>query len=465
MASSTPSGGECAEGDPGALAQPLGSRHLAMISIGGIIGSGLFVGSSAAIAAVGPAILVSYALAGLIILMVMRMLGEMAVARHAGAFTEHIRDGLGDLAGFTSGWLYWVFWVLAIGLEALAGASILTIWTGVPVWLIGLALIAAMACLNLISTRIFGESEFWLSTVKIVAILLFILAGLAFIAFGPGSETFPDNLHVHGGFAPNGTVSIFSGVTAVILALVGAEIITIAAAESREGAAAIRRLASALIVRVALFYLLSMFVIVAIVPWSEIRPGDSPFAMALDGMGVPAVSTIMNLVILVAVLSCMNSGIYVCSRVLLSLVARGEAPRALGAIGRRRVPVRAILVSTATGAVPVLLAALSAERLFAILVNAIGMVMLIVYILLAVSHHVFVRRGGRSVHSRWTGIFVAAVMAAVVIAMIATPEMASQAYAGLVLTLLIAAGYGLLRMVRTVDPAAATTFRSLAPEE
>ncbi|HEY1146161.1 MAG TPA: amino acid permease, partial [Allosphingosinicella sp.] len=416
---------------------------VSMISIGGIIGSGLFVGSSAAIAATGPAIVVSYAIAGLLILLVMRMLADMALAAPgAGSFTEHIRMGLGPWAGFVSGWLYWIFWVLAIALEALAGANIIATWSPWPIWQIALALIVALTALNLLSTRAFGESEFWLSAIKVAAIILFI--GVGAIAVGGGMlETgrLPANLYAHGGFAPFGPISLFSGVTAVILALVGAEIITIAAAEARAPGNVVARLTTTLIIRVALFYLLSMLLVVAIVPWNAIRPGDSPFALALDAVGAPRVSLMMNLVIIVAVLSCMNSGIYVCSRVLRSLAARGEAPRAFQAIGGRGVPVRSILVGAGAGALAVLASAYSPERLFAMLVNATGMVMLIVYMLLVLAHIAYVRRGGATPLPAFVAPMVLLAMTAVIVSMMATPALASQAYAGLGSTALLVMFY------------------------
>ncbi|MGH6784772.1 MAG: amino acid permease, partial [Sphingomicrobium sp.] len=296
----------------------------------------------------------------------------------------------------------------------------------------------------LLSTRAFGESEFWLSAIKVAAIVLFI--GIGAIAIGGEvAETgrVPANLYAHGGFAPFGAISMFSGVTAVVLALVGAEIITIAAAEARAPGNVVARLTTTLIIRVALFYLLSMLLVVAIVPWNEIRPGDSPFALALDALGAPRVSLMMNIVIIVAVLSCMNSGIYVCSRILRSLAARGEAPRAFHAIGRRGVPVRSILVGAAAGLLAVLASAYSPERLFAILVNATGMVMLIVYMLLVLAHMAYARRGGATPLPAFVAPAVLLAMAAVIGSMMLTPALASQAYAGLGTTALLVLLYHL----------------------
>lgn len=446
-----------AQGGTTGTERPLKARHVSMISIGGIIGSGLFVGSSAAIAATGPAIVVSYAIAGVLILLVMRMLADMALAAPgAGSFTEHIRLGLGNGAGFVAGWLYWIFWALAIALEGLAGASIIVTWLpAAQAWQIGLLLVLGMTALNLLSVRAFGESEFWLSAIKVAAILLFIAVAAFAVGKGVvGGGGLPAPLYAHGGFAPFGPASIFSGVTAVILALVGAEIITIAAADAQEPGPVIARLTTTLILRVALFYLLSMLLIVSIVPWTEIRPGASPFAMALVAVGAPGVSLVMNIVIIVAVLSCMNSGVYVCSRVLVALADKGEAPAFFGKAGGRGVPVRAILAGSGAAALAVMASVLSAERLFAMLVNATGMVMLIVYLMLVLAHMGFVRRGGESRLPRATGPIVIVAMVAVIASMLATPGLASQAWAGLATTSLLVLAYLAVRRRSAPAPAA-----------
>lgn len=444
-----------------ALGRPLLARHVTMISIGGIIGSGLFVGSSAAIAATGPAIVVSYALAGVLILLIMPMLGDMVTAHpEAGPFTQHVRRILGDGAGFVCGWLYWLFWVLAIALEGLAAASIVATYVAIPGWLIGLIFIAGMTVLNALSTRTFGEAEFWLSAAKVAAIVLFVcLAAYAVAGQVVATGDWPANLYVHGGFAPFGSMSVWSGVTAVILALVGAEIVTVAAAESKDGGRAVARLVTTLIVRVALFYIVSMLLIVSIVPWTDVHAGDSPFALALQAIGAPQASVLMNVVIVVAALSCMNSGIYVCSRVLRSLALSGEAPARMSELGGRGVPTNAILAGSACATLAVVASVLSPDRIFAVLVNATGMVMLIVYVMLVLAHIRFARRGGPVRISPIVDYVVIAAMALVVVAMLRTPALSSQAVAGLATTALL----GLLYRVRRL-PRANLISNWVAPE-
>jgi L-asparagine transporter-like permease len=446
------------------LAKSLRSRHVAMISIGGIIGAGLFVGSSSAIAAIGPAVVLSYLLAGLVVLVVMRMLSEMAAATPgAGSFTEYIRLGLGDWAGFVSGWLYWYFWVVVVAIEAIAGASLLHAWIDLPVWQIGLALMLALTAVNLLSSRSYGEFEFWFSSIKVAAIVIFILIAGAY-ALGLTSPTGPtfSNLTAHGGFAPFGFVSILAGVTTVIFSLCGAEIVTIAAAESNESARTMSRLTSTIVVRILLFYVLSVLLVVAIVPWTEIPAGSSPFAAALTRTHVPGAATIMNLIVLTAVLSCLNSGVYVASRTLFVLAAHREAPQSMIALNKRRVPARAIAISSAFGYLTVLTSVIAPEILFAFLVNASGAIMLMVYAMVCLAQIRLRRRMEREHPQRlsikvwwfpWLSIAAIGAIVAAMLAMLFTRSLATQLYASLAAAAVILVAWWLRS--RTMSGAAA----------
>ncbi|HEU4625732.1 MAG TPA: amino acid permease [Steroidobacteraceae bacterium] len=370
------------------LSRSLRSRHVQMISIGGIIGAGLFVGSSAAIKAAGPSILLSYLLAGSLVLVVMRMLSEMAAATPGlGSFTEYVRLGLGDWGGFLSGWLYWYFWVVVVAIEAIAGAKLLSAWIALPVWQIVAILMVLLTAVNLMSSRSYGEFEFWFSSIKVAAIVVFILIGGAY-AFGLTSGIGPtfSNLYAHGGFMPFGGIAVLAGVTTVVFSLCGAEIATIAAAESNESTRVISRMTITIVLRILLFYVLSILLVLAVVPWTEIVPGESPFAAALTRTHIPGAATIMNLIVLTAVLSCLNSGVYVTSRVLFTLAARAEAPQSLIALSKRRVPARAILIGSSFGYLAVMLSIVSPERVFAYLVNASGALMVVIYLLACFAH-------------------------------------------------------------------------------
>jgi len=451
-------------GEEPKLGKGLASRHVAMISIGGIIGAGLFVGSSAAIAAVGPAILISYVVAGLVILCVMRMLGEMAAASPGiGSFTEFARLGLGDWAGFTSGWLYWYFWVVVVAIEAIAGATLLKEWIPLEVWQIGLILMALMTVVNLMSTRSYGEFEFWFASLKVAAIIAFIIIGAVYLfGFSPPEVKSFSNLYAGpGGFMPFGIKSVLSGVTTVIFALCGAEIATIAAAESEEPAKTIARMTTSVALRILLFYVLSMLLILAITPWSQITPGTSPFAVALDRIGVPATALTMKLIVLTAVLSCLNSGLYVTSRVLFTLAARREAPQALVKLNKRQVPSRAILIGSLFGYGAVIASIISPTKVFAFLVNASGATMLMIYLLIAFAQIRLRKQMEATSPERLTirmwlfpGLswVVIAAMLGVLVSMLFTPDLAVQLYASLVGAAAALIAYAIVR-ARRAKPA------------
>jgi GABA permease len=379
---SAPAAGSFADDQVPELSRTLRPRHVTMISLGGIIGAGLFVGSSVAIAATGPMVIVTYALTGLMVLIVMRCLGEMAVSRpDIRSFTEFARAGFGNWAGFTVGWLYWYFWIIVIPVEAIAGAVILQQWfPGIPKAAIGAGLMAAMTAVNLMSTRSYAEFEFWFASIKVAAILVFIAVCAAFLfgAFGPHQGTL-QMWSANGGLFPKGPLAIVTAVTTVFFSMMGSEIATIAAVESPDPARAVARMVSQVVGRILLFYLGSIALIVCIVPWDKVPPGVSPFVIALESIRVPYAEKIMEAIILTAVLSCLNSSFYVVSRVLFVLAARGDAPRALVRLNARRVPARSVLIGSVAGLIGILAHDLAPTAVFAFLVNASGALIVVIY--------------------------------------------------------------------------------------
>ncbi len=368
------------------LSRSLKSRHVSMITFGGIIGAGLFVGSSTAISTIGPAAVLSYALAGFLVLLVMRMISEMAMAMPGvQTFPDFARVGVGDWAGFLVGWLYWYFWVVVIAIEAIAGAKIINGWfPQFEVWEIGVVLMALLTGVNLLSAKSYGEFEFWFASTKVVAILVFILVAAAYATglTSPSGNVF-SNLTAHGGFAPAGITAIFAGVATTIFSLCGAEIATLAAAESEAGAKTIARMTISVSVRILIFFVLSIFLIVSVVPWTEIEAGVSPFAHTLRQMGYPAADLIMNSIVLVAVLSCLNSGIYITSRAMFGLAKNGDAPQSCVQLSRSKVPARAILIASLFSYGALAASVLSPDRVFNFLVSSSGAIMLIIYMLIA----------------------------------------------------------------------------------
>jgi L-asparagine transporter-like permease len=283
------------------------------------------------------------------------------------------------------GWLYWYFWVVVIAIEAIAGAKIICEWyPQFEVWQVGVVLMAILTGVNLMSAKSYGEFEFWFASTKVIAIIVFILvAGAYAMGFtSPNGSTF-HNLTAHGGFAPFGVAAILAGVSTTIFSLCGAEIATLAAAESDEGAKVIARMTISVSTRILIFFVLSILLIVSVVPWTEIQPGVSPFAHALRDMGYPAADLIMNAIVLVAVLSCLNSGIYITSRAMFGLARNGDAPQSCVQLSKSRVPARSILIASLFSYVALAASILSPDQVFNFLVNASGAIMIFVYLLIA----------------------------------------------------------------------------------
>jgi GABA permease len=370
---------------------------MTMISLGGIIGAGLFVGTGPILNQAGPATVLTYLLTGVLLILIMRMLGEMAVAQPSvGSFSDYGRMALGNWAGFSIGWLYWYFWAIVVGFEATVAAGIISGYVSfLPPWLIALALVLLLTATNLYSVGSYGEFEFWFASIKVAAIVIFIVLAIVYLIglFGPSPGL--TNLYAKGGFFPNGPLAMFSGVATVIFAFVGAEIVTIAAAESNEPEEGVARATNAVIYRVLLFYVVSVFFVACIVPWNTGFTEDiikSPFTLAFEKIGIPGSGTIMNLVVLTAVLSVLNSSLYTTSRMLFALTRHNDAPGFLTNTTRRGVPIWAILAGTVFAYVSVAIFYFFPAEVFTWLINASGAIALFVYLLIAVSELVMRRR-------------------------------------------------------------------------
>jgi GABA permease len=444
----------------GHLQPGLKRRHMTMIALGGIIGAGLFVGTGPILNQAGPATILTYLLTGTILILIMRMLGEMAVAQPTvGSFSDYSRMALGNWAGFSVGWLYWYFWAIVVGFEATVAASILAQYIpNVAPWLISLILVLLLTATNLYSVGSYGEFEFWFAGIKVAAIIIFIvLAALFIIGVLPGGGMGLSNLYDEGGFFPNGGLVMFSGVVTVIFAFVGAEIVTIAAAESSEPERGIARATNQVIYRVLLFYVVSVFFLAAIVPWNTTFAEDvikSPFTIAFERMGIPFAPDLMNFVVLTAVLSVLNSSLYTTSRMLFALTRHNDAPQFFLNTTRRGVPIWAILAGTSFGYVSVLIYYFFPEQVFTWLINASGAIALFAYLLIAISELVMRRRLEREAPERlqlrmwlypWLTYLSIAAMAAVLIAMAVIPEQRPLLIASGISAAVILAAYLLRR--------------------
>ncbi|GAB3665892.1 amino acid permease [Streptomyces sparsus] len=383
-----PSAASDPDSSPAQLTHGLKQRHLSMIALGGVIGAGLFVGSGAGVAAAGPSIVLAFAASGLLVMLVMRMLGEMSAAHPAsGSFSVHAERALGPWAGFTAGWIFWVLLCVAVAAEAIGAAAIMQTWfPGSAAWM-WVALFMAVFCgTNLASVRNFGEYEFWFAALKVLAIVAFLVLGvLAVAGLLPGTDS-PgvSNLTGAGGFFPNGSEGLVVGLLASVFAYGGLETVSIAAAESENPVRGVASAVRTAMWRIAVFYVGSMLVIVTLIPWDDPSVLSGPYAAVLDHLGIPAAGQVMNVVVLVALLSAMNANIYGASRMSYSLVSRGEGPAFLGRISGG-VPRRTVLASSAFGFVAVLLSFWWPDTVFAWLLNMVGAAVLVVWGFIAVS--------------------------------------------------------------------------------
>lgn len=423
------------------LSHGLKQRHLSMIALGGVIGAGLFVGSGAGIAAAGPSIVLAYTLSGLLVMLVMRMLGEMSAAHpSSGSFSAHAERAIGPWAGFTAGWSFWVLLCTAVGLEGIGAAKIVTGWLpGTPEWAWVALFMLVFCATNLAAVKNFGEFEFWFAALKVGAIGLFLVLGvLAIAGLLPGTNS-PGTTNLTD-FFPGGGEGLVVGLLASVFAYGGLETVTIAAAESEDPVRGVTNAVRTAMWRIGLFYIGSMAVIVTLVPWdSKAVVEKGPYVAALDSLGIPGAGQLMNVVVLVALLSAMNANVYGSSRIVYSLVARGLGPKALGRVSGG-VPRIAVLLSCGFGFGCVVLSYWRPDDVFSWLLNMIGAVVLVVWIIVAVSH-LRLRRSRAFPVLTWVAL---AGMAAILVLMAREPGTRVQLYATGAMTLVLA-GVGYAR--------------------
>ncbi|WP_298865401.1 amino acid permease [uncultured Microbacterium sp.] len=375
-------------------------RQISMMGLGGAIGAGLFVGSGEAISIAGPAVLVSYLVAGTIVILVMSMLAEMVAAHpSSGAFSSFAQRAMGRSAGSAVGWLYWIQLVVVIAAEATGAAGIVAGWTpGVPTWAWVLVFVAALTAVNLFGVRNYGRFEFWFAAIKVFAIIAFLVIGACAIlglipnvpAVGIG------NLFAHGGFVPQGITGVAAALLIVLFAFGGTEVVAIAAAESDDPANNIRRIVREVMVRILIFYLGSIFVIVAVLPWDsqEVRVG--PFSAVLATLHLPGVDLVMSGIVVLALLSAMNANIYGASRMAYSLGERGLAPLAATSTSAKGVPYVAVLASVAFGFVSVIINWAIPQDVLGVLLNIVGSTVIVIWTATAVAQIVLRTRADRS---------------------------------------------------------------------
>lgn len=351
------------------LHRGLKDRHVQMIAIGGAIGVGLFLGAGRAIAVAGPGLLLSYALGGLIIFFIMRALGELLLYRPvAGSFATYAEEFVGPFAGFATGWSYWFTWVTIGMAEITAVAVYVHYWfPEVPQWIPALITLAVLYAVNRISVAMFGELEFWFALIKVVTIVAMILIGLAIIFFDItplGRTASFSNLWSHQGFMPFGILGVVLTLQIVMFAYQGVELIGVTAGEAQNPEKVLPSATNSVIWRILTFYIGALVVMMALVPWNELKPGISPFVFVFERIGIPGAAGIINFVVITAAASSCNSGIFSTGRMLYTLAQFRQAPQAFGKVNRNHLPANAITFSAALMSIGVVLNYMVPEQVF-----------------------------------------------------------------------------------------------------
>lgn len=419
------------------LRRTLSARRMTMIAIGGAIGTGLFLGSGFAISLAGPAVLLSYAIGALIALLLMGCLAEMTVVHPtSGSFGAYAEYYVGPLAGFLVRYAYWTCIVLAVGTEVTAVAVYMHFWFPAPpgwLWIVGFS--ALLVTVNALSVNVFGAVEYWFSAIKVAAIVMFIaLAGYMLLrapaAAGSTAGIGFHNYLVHGGFFPRGLWGAWVAVIMAIFSYLSIEMIAVAAGEAAQPEVAVVRAFRSTVVRLVLFYLLTLALVLAIVPWTAAGVEESPFVKVMRALGVPAAAGILNFVILVAALSAMNSQLYITTRMMFSLARAGYAPRRFGALNARGVPLNSLLLSSLGVALATGLSVIAPQSAFILMVAISSFGALFTWMMIFVTHYCFRRARERSrapaprfrmIGFPYTPLLGAALMAAVLITTAFTP--------------------------------------------
>ncbi|WP_282295249.1 amino acid permease [Stenotrophomonas sp. PS02289] len=380
------------------LGHALKPRQLIMMGLGSAIGAGLFLGSGVGVKAAGPAVLLSYLLAGTLVIIVMNALGEMAAAKPtSGAFSVYAADAMGATAGATVGWLWWVQLVIVIAAEAVGAAGLLaTVWPVIPAPMAALAFMVFFTAINLLGVRNFGEFEFWFAILKVAAIIGFIVIGVALLMGWLPNVSSPglSNFTQHGGFAPNGLAGIGAALLVVVFAFGGTEIVAVAAAETEDPERSIARAIRTVAWRILVFYIGSLTVIIAVVPWNS-EALSSPFAAVLDVAKIPGAATAITLIAVIALLSALNANLYGASRMIYSLAQRREAPAVLGWTDPRQVPIIAVLASVLFGFAATVMELMFPNKVLPVLLNIVGSTCLLVWTMSLLSQLILRHRANR----------------------------------------------------------------------
>jgi len=387
-------GAHSAAGDVHAetLQRRLSQRQLSMIAIGGAIGVGLFLGSSVTIQLAGPGVIVTYLLGALVAIVIAYSLAEMAVVHPvAGSFGVYAETYLSRWAGFSVRATYGLVQMIAIGAEVTAVAIYFGFWfPSVPIWIWVATVSAGLVFLNSLQVGNFGEFEYWFAMIKVVAILLFIAAGISLVTgLGPWRAVGLTNLTQHGGFFPNGWRGVWLALTLAITSYMGVEVIAVTAGEAENPETSIPRAMRTIVFRLILFYVLAITLMLAMTPWNQTGSSTitgSPFVRAFQTVRIPFAATIMNLVVITAALSSANTNLYLSTRMIFSLARAKHLPVWLGRLSRNGVPRRALGLSTAGMLAAILLAIFAPKNAFLMLYGTAVAGMFFVWIIILLTH-------------------------------------------------------------------------------
>ncbi|MFD7085190.1 amino acid permease [Streptomyces sp. NPDC059918] len=385
-------------GDQG-YGRRLRSRHVRMIAIGGAIGTGLFLGAGGWLAEAGPSLAIAYAVCGLFSVIVVRALGELVVHRpSSGAFVSYAREFMGEKGAYAAGWLYFLSWAVTGMADITAAATYAHFWsalTSVPQWVLALIALCLVLAANLVSVRYFGEMEFWFSPVKVGALVVFMAVAVFLIATGhpvdghtPGLATITGN----GGVFPSGTLPMLFVMQGVVFAYAGLELSGIAAGETENARTVVPKAINSVIWRIALFYVGSVVLLSLLLPHTAYSAGQSPFVTVFTKLGVPGAAGMMNLVVLTAALSSLNSGLYATGRILRSMAVAGSAPRFTARMNRGRVPYGGILLTAAFGVLGVVMNLVVPEESFAVVIDFASFCILATWGMIMICSLLFWRR-------------------------------------------------------------------------
>lgn len=333
------------------LQRNLTNRHIQLIAIGGAIGTGLFMGSGKTISLAGPSIVFVYMIIGLMLFFVMRAMGELLLSNlQYRSFIDFSSDLLGPWAGFFTGWTYWFCWIVTGIADVIAITGYAQFWfPDIPQWAPALACVLLLLGLNLLTVKLFGETEFWFAMIKIVAIVVLIGTGLYMVVVGfvspAGRSASLANLWNDGGMFPNGWIGFFAGFQIAVFAFVGIELVGTTAAEAKDPERTLPRAINSIPVRIIIFYVLALVAIMAVTPWRDVVAGKSPFVELFVLAGLPAAAGVINFVVLTSAASSANSGVFSTSRMLFGLARQGDAPKAFQRLSKNSVPSNGLLFS------------------------------------------------------------------------------------------------------------------------